>query len=329
MKNLEIYIITYNRSGFLKNILNSLTDISLKDCKITVLNNCSTDDTESVCGQFKKSFADFNLVSHKCNIGAGANCVRAIEMSSSLYTWVLCDDDYLDPKDIGDISAIIEEGAIDLIHVGAHPSGWNHGGEKLTPKQLMEKGYHYFKFGSFLPCNIFKTKKFQNNIESAYANLANSYPHFPYLVDMYESSKEVYVSKKQIVTAKTSGQYYDCSTFLLWWMGSCRLLKDRGDVHLAFFDQFSGEQDRQWLISHMKTMWFNQESTRKVLNNFVDDFFTKTEKQTFYDVIKMHIIKNRIKNFLGTKLYYSIKPIYRYIKSMLTVTAKNRCRIME
>jgi GT2 family glycosyltransferase len=46
--HLEIFIVTYNREKFLKQTLGFLVGSAVKDCKLTILDNCSTDNTASL-----------------------------------------------------------------------------------------------------------------------------------------------------------------------------------------------------------------------------------------------------------------------------------------
>ncbi|MDR2622994.1 MAG: glycosyltransferase [Methanobrevibacter sp.] len=51
-KKIEIVIITYNRHRYLKNTLSQLLKSPFLKCKLTILDNCSNDDTENVCNHF-------------------------------------------------------------------------------------------------------------------------------------------------------------------------------------------------------------------------------------------------------------------------------------
>ena len=122
---IEIFIITYNRADFLRKTLMYLKDSKLSNFKITILNNCSTDNTINTFKEFQSEydicFQNLNMISHVFNVGANVNFMKAIELSASQYTWVLCDDDIIDASDIEDVFEILNQGEVDLIHVGAHP----------------------------------------------------------------------------------------------------------------------------------------------------------------------------------------------------------------
>lgn len=225
---LEIVIITYNRSSLLKITLEQLINCPFSKCKITVLDNCSTDDTVKLASQMASHFPYYNIVKNKINIGGNANIIRAVEISESAYTWVLCDDDKYDFSDCEDVvDAIIEE-KYNLIHMGAHEEFWNFGSIANTPKELVAAGYPYFKYCSFLPCNLFRTDLFYKSIIQAYSNIYNWYPHIPFLIEIYQRNEKIYIAKKRIVTAMIGNQEYSrILLFTNWFNTSIYLNKKK------------------------------------------------------------------------------------------------------
>jgi glycosyltransferase involved in cell wall biosynthesis len=197
---LEIILITYNRSVFLDNTLAALLKSPFITCNITVLNNHSTDNTLEICNKYLGKFFAFKIITNKINIGGNANILRAVEISSGKYTWILADDDEYDFSDCNDLLDIIFSDKVDLIHVGAHIDvPWSFGGSLDVPRNLLKKGYSFFRFSSFIPCNIFKTTSFYQYIIDGYKNIINMYPHMPFLISYYTKNKQLYISKKQIV----------------------------------------------------------------------------------------------------------------------------------
>ncbi|MBR6960341.1 MAG: glycosyltransferase family 2 protein, partial [Clostridiales bacterium] len=95
MSSLEVFILTYNRAAFLRESITSVLASSYKDFTLTVVDNCSTDDTEAVV----KSFDDPRLkyVKHPENIGGINNINSAIKMSTGDYIVLFHDDDKMSP----------------------------------------------------------------------------------------------------------------------------------------------------------------------------------------------------------------------------------------
>jgi glycosyltransferase involved in cell wall biosynthesis len=307
---IEIFIITYNRAKFLRKTLMYLKNSKLTNYKVTILNNCSTDNTITSFEEFKNeygsSFQNLKMITHFFNLGANVNIMKAIELSKSKFTWILCDDDIIDASDIDDVFEILNQDEVDIVHVGAHPEKERKiFGEKENVKTLLNKGYPYFAYSSFLPCNIFRTELFQKEFFiKGYNNVVNSYPHMPYLFDVYLKNKDVYISKNQIVTARIEGQCYNQNQWVVWWINTCKLLEIKGDVRLAFFDQFKimgnlyNTHFMNSVYSYLITFESENSITSKVVKDFINDYFEINEK------IKLNNIKkNSFINVLKSKIY--------------------------
>ncbi len=95
MSSLEVFILTYNRASYLRESIGSVLASSFTDFTLTVVDNCSTDDTEQVV----KSFDDPRLhyVKHPENIGGINNINSAIKMSTGDYIVLFHDDDLMKP----------------------------------------------------------------------------------------------------------------------------------------------------------------------------------------------------------------------------------------
>lgn len=228
-EKLEIVIITYNRAKFLISTLKQIEESPFSRCKVTVLDNKSTDSTVRETLNIKPNFRELVITTNKVNIGANANVIRAFETSNSHYTWVLCDDDKYDFSYCEDvIDAIINE-EYNLIHMGAHEEYWKFCGISATPRDLVSRGYPYFKYSSFLPCNILRTEFFYKSIIKAYSNIVNWYPHMPCLIELYETDELVYIAKNRIVTAVIGNQDYFGTIYLEKWFNCAHLLNKRKD----------------------------------------------------------------------------------------------------
>ena len=83
MDNLEIIVITYNRAELLGTTLDRLAASPFSTCRITVLNNASTDHTQQVVWQKQSLFTNLRLVSNVVNIGGDANILRAVELATA------------------------------------------------------------------------------------------------------------------------------------------------------------------------------------------------------------------------------------------------------
>lgn len=111
MKLLSICIPTYNRAKYLKICLNSIiNDIKgLEDeVEIVVSDNCSTDNTEEIAREIFSNI-EFCYFKNSTNIGGNRNIIRAAEIASGEFCWIIGDDDFILPGSIHRLIKLIKE----------------------------------------------------------------------------------------------------------------------------------------------------------------------------------------------------------------------------
>jgi glycosyltransferase involved in cell wall biosynthesis len=105
VKDLEVFVLTYNRAHFLQQTLTSLCNQTVGGFRIVVLDNGSTDNTPEIIKNFEPSGVE--LCRSEQNLGATWNFNRAKALASRKWVMVFHDDDLLHPNYI--------EVAMDLI----------------------------------------------------------------------------------------------------------------------------------------------------------------------------------------------------------------------
>jgi hypothetical protein len=168
------------------------------------------------------------VIRHKKNIGACANYLRAVELCSSPYTWILCDDDIFDFTECGDVVAAIETAKSDLISVGSPGQfDWERG-LTTTTRELLARGARYFGVFTFVPGVIFKNELFDSEcLASGYRNIQNSYPHFLFVKKAYDRNCSVYVSQRQILSRDPHSSLPGDLYALAVYVASCGMIEDR------------------------------------------------------------------------------------------------------
>lgn len=237
---LQIFIFTRNRAGYLRETLLSLTDAL--NASITVIDNASTDETPSVVSQYANGHASRVLyIRNSHNIGAGASLLKAFDLASSRYVWILGDDDSYDFTFFSDLLVDLDKIQPRLVHVGAHPEPWMHGGMYQSPSLLMSSGYPFFKYSSFIGCNIIDREYFcKYCIEEAYKSIHSGYPHMPYACRIFLQDEPVLLARARVVTAVIGNQGYTDAAWICMWAEALLCLEDKTLVRKAFFDHFSG-----------------------------------------------------------------------------------------
>lgn len=198
---LEIALITYNRCACLEKTLNQLALSPFSSVKITLYDNHSSDGTEDVCRRYAERFPNMKIVRHGKNIGGGPNFLRAIELSRSPYTWVLCDDDDYDFSDCKDVIDAVRAGVSDIIWVSnEHLESWERG-LMTTADDLMRRGARYYPALSFVPSIIFRTDLFDGECtQQGYRFYEHLYPQFPFIHKSFTNRFSVYVARNPIIT---------------------------------------------------------------------------------------------------------------------------------
>ena len=225
--DLELLVITFNRAAELDRTLARLHDSPFAGCRVSVLDNASTDDTPAVCARWAERFDDLRVVRHRLNVGGGPNYLRAIELSRAAYTWVLADDDDFDFSDTADVIAAIDEGEVDLIAAGSPGrEDWQPG--RTTLRRLHAEGERVFTVLTFVPGIIFRTATFTDqDMADGYRAVDDLYPPFPWLRRMFAADASILVPRAQLVRrvgATTPGSHL---YFLTRWVRNCRPLPGR------------------------------------------------------------------------------------------------------
>ncbi|MDQ3434442.1 MAG: glycosyltransferase [Actinomycetota bacterium] len=199
---MELLLITYNRAPALAETLDRLARSPFAGCRLTVLDNHSSDETPEVCERFRPRFGDLHVIRHPMNIGANPNYLRAVELSRAAYTWVVADDDDLDFSDCEDVVAAIEDGEVDLISLGA-PGREDWAPGRTSMGALLSRAARVFFVFTFMPNTIFRTELFDEEIiAEGYALVPALYPHFAFFRKQVERDASVLISKREIVVRR-------------------------------------------------------------------------------------------------------------------------------
>jgi glycosyltransferase involved in cell wall biosynthesis len=226
---IEILLMTYNRAKDLEKTLQQLLKSPFFECKITVLDNCSPDETPSVCNSYAKLFPRFKSVRHKINIGGDPNYLRAVELSESVYTWILGDDDFYDFTQSNELIEAIRLEKADIFIVGTPANSEWARGLLTTTGELNRRGLRYFHIFAFIPNVIFRTSLFDTvTLYMAYRNIANLFPHLALANKSLEENSSVYIVNKDIIRRSAHNEAtYSPLFHITSWVNSCQMIKDK------------------------------------------------------------------------------------------------------
>ena len=246
-ENLEIILITYNREKYLKNTLDYFLNSPFKDCKFTVLNNNSTDNTEDICKEYQKKFTNFHFITHNKNIGGNPNILRAYEIATLPYLWLIADNDEYDFSECDDVIDAINSNKYDVILTFSEFYEFKNGKslienmkEKNNSKnyqeiyaqdllELEEKGGFFSTF-TFLPALILKTNNITEEIIlKGYNNTQNLFPHLPNTIKIIVENQLIFKSKNNLVIFKPNPEeatYFTTSDLIIGYLNSSMIIKN-------------------------------------------------------------------------------------------------------
>ncbi len=107
MTTIDIVITTYNRSEQLRRAIQSVLDQTDQNLVLTVLDNCSTDNTEEVCARMLAP--SHRYVRNPENLGMVGNWNAALRTGNNKYVQILHDDDELGPDFVARMRAFIDK----------------------------------------------------------------------------------------------------------------------------------------------------------------------------------------------------------------------------
>ncbi|MEH3158261.1 MAG: glycosyltransferase [Sphingomonas taxi] len=243
---IEIYIITYNRADQLIETVNALLASPFSRCTITILDNCSTDGTAVQLQPIVAGNPQVRHVRNVTNIGAGANAIQPFLMSRAPYTWVICDDDYLDFSQVDDVMSALRSGTDKLLIVGGHAESVRLGGGlHADPRSLVEKGLNYFRDTSFsAEHDLFDdvctrlSRGMLCFLRSALSPCCDS------AGGPIARKCRATVSKARLVTPSIGTQSYSQTAQMRWWFGLAKTIHERSVRRQFLASQFVGLLDR-------------------------------------------------------------------------------------
>lgn len=215
---LSVYIITYNRcEKILQTLDNFICNSSLH---ITVLDNCSTDRTESYVQDRVSAFGfthRLTYIRHPVNIGADANNLRAIELSITPYTWIICDDDIIDLTKMEDVWDNICNGLVDAVSIGVngHPT-LPPGCHRILWDSNPELSASLLLHHTFTPAGIFRTEIAKEMLRPCLKNLNTLFPQFPLWNMLVTSDHLIYVSADKPITKGHRTSYSQLEFIRSW-----------------------------------------------------------------------------------------------------------------
>ncbi len=230
-EKLEIFLITYNREKALNRTLEYLLskESPVQDISINILDNKSTDGTSTVVKKFEEKHTNIHYFCNKYNVGLGGNLIKAMEMASKPYFWILCDDDNFNWNAWPEVGEAIQSAKYDIV-MTTYTEGFR---SEEIPYLINEM--------CFVPSAIYKTSQIDSTVmTNAYAMAHNLFPFHALSTKIINNKGKIFVPQGRVVLQDYGqkshqnpklrpGIYRRLQTFSLLWgyIDSYTLIEDK------------------------------------------------------------------------------------------------------
>ena len=138
---LSIIIPVYNSEPYLRECLNSITNQTLKDIEIIIINDCSPDNSETIILEYMSKDPRICYIKNEFNLGTLASRKKAYLIAKGEYIQSLDSDDELELYACETIYNALKKEDADIYHLGVniyiHP-------DKTKPKFWSDRDTHMF-----------------------------------------------------------------------------------------------------------------------------------------------------------------------------------------
>lgn len=229
---LEPVIITYNRAALLEKTLQVFYDNSLKNMRLHVLNNASTDNTAEIVKKIQTRWPNVIYHENPYNIGGNANILRAVELSDAEYHWVIGDDDewLLDRTKLAELVAVLKTKAADVIRLGWLASQKSRK-SMILARDLIPAEPLFFASVSMISATIIRRSIISQYLPLAYQNISESYPQLvPIIRAVEEIPMTVYTTATDLLIhtpSQAPGYFHGDLEWYAGWYRTARFFQDK------------------------------------------------------------------------------------------------------
>jgi len=315
--SLEIFLITYNRKQNLQETFNQIFAPSspIKDLPMTILDNHSDDGTSELIEQYRQKFPNIKHIINNKNIGGNANAVRAFELATANYVWVLCDDDNFDFTHWNEVEDAMKDEA-DAIIITSHKNP-----SASTVNKICGM--------TFVPGTIYKTENITGTvITNAYYLVYTFFPQMALALSLVNNYKKIIITKHSIVNPRpvsidttytyTRGLDNNKSPNMnntIWGVGlmnALDLLRDQ-DLKQRIIEEYiyknRAEMTPEFIVK------FNKTNGNNSLKNLCDAFCAYSPKNKI--LLIYHYLKDKSK--IHMKTFSNEKGIYLKIGQKIKI----------
>lgn len=255
---LDIYLITFNRKEKLQQTLEKLSSVDspLQKFEINILDNDSIDGTADLCQEYCEKNPDWKYIKNHRNLGISGNIIKAMELASKKWLWVICDDDDFDWDNWNEIENALNSDEYDIVHT-TYSEGFRN---ETYPYLINEE--------AFIPTAIYNTKHLTPlTMNNAYAMAYTLLPHHAIGCKVINENGKIFVPQKRCVLQghddklnfirmPQKGLYHRLDNYqlLAGYIQAYALIEDekmRHDIMNVLCLGYSFRDSMKWLVSSL------------------------------------------------------------------------------
>lgn len=224
---LHIIIVTYNRFNSLRHSISSIYPYLTSEIKLTISDNSSL--TPDQISELLMEYPKICILSRSFNVGPSLNYIMSLDLSEGEYTWIVCDDDSIDLRNIDHLIQYLKSRYYEVIMAGSSQSTYYLPDESLdvarnTMDMLNCNPNNFLFHVGFVPSLIYKTSLLSGELkELLVSKLPTFFPHV--YVYLHTLPAKLLVSDASLII-KPSSQYGEQDNYLLRfihsWLLMCR-----------------------------------------------------------------------------------------------------------
>lgn len=247
---LEIVIVSHDRASALDDLLLQLYSSPFRAVKISILDNCSTDDTPEICHKYSGLFPLLTVDRYGKHIGEAAAYFHAVEYVSAEYAWILSAGHSLNLASVGDVLLAIDSARYDVIYAGS-PAELRWGGDSsCSCAQLVAANARLHAAFSTWQTLIFRTSLFEEEyIVRGYRLIDCGFPIFPFINSLLARDAAIYVAGQQIVAPGNADAHPVGLRWYAGWVTCCQNIREKSLRELAVADATAGQGFAKTVLS--------------------------------------------------------------------------------
>lgn len=168
-KTVSVIIPIYNAEGYLRDCLENITNQTLNNMEVILVNDASTDGSLAIMNDYMMRYPDLiKIINSEVNQGAGGARNQGIEIATGEYIGFVDSDDLIEPAMYEKLYLKACEGSYDFVDSGYYKQADDlsiiHTTDEMTGVLDVEKRKQFIVSGGYIVSKIFRKELFSDTM---------------------------------------------------------------------------------------------------------------------------------------------------------------------